>query len=42
MINVPSDQGQDWESIKNRLREKTINKLNKILKVNLETMIEEE
>jgi phytoene desaturase len=42
MINVPSDQGQDWESIKNRLREKTINKLNKILKVNLEKMIEEE
>jgi phytoene desaturase len=42
MINVPSDQGQDWESIKNRLREKTIKKLNKILKVNLETMIEEE
>ena len=42
MINVPSDQGQDWELIKNRLREKTINKLNKILKVDLETMIEEE
>ena len=42
MINVPSDQGQDWESIKNRLREKTIKKLNKILKVNLESMIEEE
>ena len=42
MVNVPSDHGQDWESIKTRLREKTIKKLNKILKVNLETMIEEE
>ena len=42
MINTPPDEGQDWESIKNRLRKKTIEKLNKILKVNLETMIEEE
>tara|TARA_X000000950_G_scaffold49621_1_gene58183 strand:+ start:769 stop:2250 length:1482 start_codon:yes stop_codon:yes gene_type:complete len=42
MINTPADHGQDWESIKNRLRQKTIDKLNRILKVNLATMIEEE
>lgn len=42
MINTPSDQGQDWEQIRNELREKTIAKLNRILKVDLRTLIEEE
>lgn len=42
MINTPADHGQDWNQIKNELRKKTIAKLNRILKVNLEAMIEEE
>ena len=42
MINTPADSGQNWEKIVNELRKKTIIKLNRILKVDLETMIEEE
>ena len=42
MINTPADHGQNWEKIVNELRKKTIIKLNRILKVDLETMIEEE
>ena len=42
MINTPADYGQDWDKIKNELREKTIAKLNRILKVDLNSLIEEE
>lgn len=42
MINTPADQGQDWNQIKNDLREKTITKLNHILKVDLNSLIQEE
>ena len=42
MINTPADHGQDWEQIKNRLREKTIAKLNRILKTDLNPLIKEE
>jgi phytoene desaturase len=42
MINTPADHGQDWEEIKNELRKKTIAKLNRMLKVDLNTLIQEE
>ena len=40
MINAPHDTDQDWELIKQNIRKKTIEKLNKILKVNIEEFIE--
>ena len=42
MINTPADCGQDWDHIKNKLKEKTIAKLNRILKVDLSLLIQEE
>lgn len=42
MINTPADHGQDWNQIKNQLREKTIAKLNRMLNVDMNTLIEEE
>lgn len=42
MINTPADQGQDWNQIKNELRKKTIAKLNRILKVDMDSLIQEE
>ena len=42
MINTPADYGQDWDQIKNELKEKTIAKLNRILKVDLNALIKEE
>ena len=42
MINTPADYGQDWDQIKNELKEKTITKLNRILKVDLKALIQEE
>ena len=42
MINTPADKGQDWNQIKNQLREKTIAKLNRILKVDMDSLIQEE
>jgi len=42
MINTPADCGQDWDQIKNKLKEKTIAKLNRILKVDLSRLIQEE
>jgi diapolycopene oxygenase len=42
MINTPADHGQDWNKIKNQLREKTIAKLNRMLNVDMNTLIEEE
>ena len=42
MINTPADYGQDWNQIKNRLKEKTIAKLNRILEVDLNSLIQEE
>ena len=39
MINTAADHGQDWEKIKNQLRKKTISKLNRILKTNLNPLI---
>ncbi len=42
MVNVPSDQGQDWEKLRLQVRERTIQKINRILKTDIEAMIEEE
>ncbi len=42
MINTPADHGQDWNLIKNELREKTIAKLNRMLKVDVDSLIQEE
>jgi len=42
MINTPADYGQDWDQIKNELKEKIIAKLNRILKVDLKVLIQEE
>ena len=42
MINTPADCGQDWDQIKNKLKEKTIAKINRILKVDLSLLIQEE
>ena len=39
MINVPRNNGQNWEEIKKRARSLIINKLNTILSVNLEEII---
>lgn len=42
MVNVPSDQGQDWEALRKKIREQTIRKINRVLKTDLESFIEEE
>ncbi|MEJ6686804.1 MAG: phytoene desaturase family protein [Crocinitomicaceae bacterium] len=42
MVNAPIDSGQDWESQKQKLRLNVLKKLNRILKEDLETLIEVE
>ncbi len=42
MINVPENVGQDWEKIRAEARGIIIKKLNKILDVDIEALIEEE
>ena len=42
MINAPADYGQDWNALIARTRSLVIQKLNRILEVDLESMIEEE
>ncbi len=42
MINAPGNYGQDWETMKHRARKHIIQKLNRILKVDLEQLIEVE
>ena len=42
MVNVPSNQGQDWEKLRLKVRQTTIEKINRILKTDLESLIEEE
>jgi len=42
MINTPSDSGQNWGEIKNTLRSQVVNKINRILKCNIEDYIVEE
>jgi phytoene desaturase len=42
MINVPNNQGQDWESLIAEARKNIIHKLNRILKTDVESLIEVE
>lgn len=42
MVNVPSIQGQDWEQLRLKTRENCIRKINRILKTDLESLIETE
>ena len=42
MINAPHDVGQDWDTLSQELRKVILDKLNRILKINLEDCIEEE
>ena len=42
MINAPHDVGQDWDVLSQELKKRVLNKLNRILDINLENYIEEE
>jgi phytoene desaturase len=42
MVNVPSNSGQDWEELRKRIRKNIIQKLNRLLNIDLESLIEEE
>lgn len=42
MVNVPSNKGQDWEQLRLKTRENCIRKINRMLKTDLESLIEEE
>ncbi|HPH25150.1 MAG TPA: phytoene desaturase, partial [Chitinophagaceae bacterium] len=42
MINVPNNIGQNWEAYKQEAKANIVQKLNRILQVNIETLIEEE
>lgn len=39
MVNVPSDNGQDWEALQKRVRQQVVKKLGRILKTDLEKAI---
>jgi len=40
MINAPSDANQDWDELVQRARQNIVNKINRILKTNIEDFIE--
>ncbi len=42
MVNVPSNQGQTWEQLRLKTRENCIRKINRMLKTDLESVIEQE
>jgi phytoene desaturase len=42
MINVPSNSGQNWDEIRTTARQNILSKLSRILKTDIETLIEEE
>lgn len=42
MVNVPSNSGQDWEEIRNQTRKNVIQKLNRMLQIDVESLIEVE
>jgi phytoene desaturase len=42
LINAPNNSGQDWDEIIKRTRNNVISKINRILKIDLEVLIEEE
>jgi phytoene desaturase len=39
MVNVPNNEGQDWEKLKKEIKVNIINKINRILKTNIEDLI---
>lgn len=39
MVNVPSNCGQNWDEIRERVRQNVINKLNRMLSIDLEKLI---
>jgi len=42
MVNVPSNEGQDWDFLRGQIRRNVIAKLSRILKVDIEALIIEE
>ncbi|ERM83795.1 phytoene dehydrogenase [Rhodonellum psychrophilum GCM71 = DSM 17998] len=42
MINVPNNQGQDWDAVIREARKNIVNKINRILKTDIESLIEVE
>ena len=42
MVNVPHNSGQNWDEMTTKIRSKVIQKLSKILKIDLEPLIENE
>jgi diapolycopene oxygenase len=42
MVNVPSDCGQNWNEIREKTRKNIVSKLNRMLNIDLENLIEEE
>lgn len=42
MVNVPANTGQNWETIIKQARQQVIEKLNRLLKIDLESLIESE
>lgn len=42
MVNVPSNSGQDWEILRNEIRNKILSKLSRMLGEDIENLIEEE
>ncbi|HPH84328.1 MAG TPA: phytoene desaturase family protein [Ferruginibacter sp.] len=42
MVNAPANSGQDWEKLKSTIRQRVIEKINRILQIDLEPLIETE
>lgn len=42
MVNVPANKGQDWENLRLKVRKACIEKINRILETDIESLIEEE
>jgi phytoene desaturase len=42
MVNVPGNKGQDWDALVPQIRSRVISKLNRLLKTDIETLIEAE
>ena len=42
MVNVPHDQGQNWEKITNNVRNTVLERISKVLEVDIKSLIETE
>jgi phytoene desaturase len=42
LVNVPSNNGQDWETLRNQIRQNVLDKLSRMLGKDIEGLIEEE